>query len=326
MPNILKSHGKKQISIFVSIIIFLFVLIPIYAAITSSQFLPKAQEFINNNCQKKHPGDEASLLCYLFYKTNELTTNQASIQSTITDLKGRVSVLENEVATLQSFSPTPGTCLPHPSGIVSWWTGDNTANDVEGLNNGTINTGVSYVSGEVGQAFNFNGADGFMQTPTNSLPTGNADRTLSLWVKINSFQADVPDPSSPQESFFAGYGNFGSGGQTYQLGTAGNILYFSQFGSAIFGPSLQINKWYQVAVTNTGDAETLYLNGTSTASGTLTLNTPSGSTFYAGRIPGTLGDIRKLNGSIDEVQVFNRALTSSEIKSIYTAGTSGECK
>jgi len=61
------------------------------------------------------------------------------------------------------------------------------------------------------------------------------------------------------EAFFAGYGEFGVATKTYQLGTSGSTLFFSNWGNAIFGPSLQTGTWYNVAVTNVGDSVTLYL-------------------------------------------------------------------
>lgn len=317
---------RKIIILSIGLGILLLTAIPTYAALSSSGFLSKAQEFIDNHCNKENLDNHTSLLCYLFFKTSELDTSLTSTQNNVANQSVQISDLEKRVTALENPSPTPAICLTPPSGIISWWTGDNTANDKENLNNGAINSGVSFVSGEVGSAFSFNGNDGLMQSPTNSLPTGNSDRTLEFWVKINSFLADVPDPHSSQESFFAGYGNFGSGSQTYQLGTAGNVLYFSSWGSALFGPSLQINKWYHVAVTNTGNSATLYLNGSPVVTGTLTINTPSGTSFNMGRVSGSLGDIRKLNGLIDEATVYNRALSVSEIQSIYNAGANGKCK
>lgn len=203
-------------------------------------------------------------------------------------------------------------CFPIPTGAVSWWKADGSAKDFFNENNGVLNNGVTFASGKIGQAFSFN-TNSFVQTGTVGLPIGNSDRTVELWVKIISFLADVPDPHSPLESFFLGYGNFGSGGQAYQLGTAGNVLYFTDWGGAIFGPSLKTGIWYHVAVTNVGNNVTLYLNGSPVSSGTLSMNTPGNSPLYMGRIPGSIGDVRKLNGLIDEVIIYNRALSPSEI-------------
>src|SRR5262245_45050145 len=97
-----------------------------------------------------------------------------------------------------------------PSGAVSWWAGDGSAADLVGSNAGTLNNGVTFFQGQVADGFRFNTAN-YVSAGTAGLPTGNANRTLEMWVKVNAF--------GPNEAYFAGYGNFGSGGQTYHLGT-----------------------------------------------------------------------------------------------------------
>ncbi|MBU3978522.1 copper chaperone PCu(A)C [Patescibacteria group bacterium] len=56
----------------VSLTILLFLAVPVFAVLSSSTFLPKAQKFIDNKCDKKKVDNQTSLLCYLFYKTEEL--------------------------------------------------------------------------------------------------------------------------------------------------------------------------------------------------------------------------------------------------------------
>jgi hypothetical protein len=200
--------------------------------------------------------------------------------------------------------------------LVSWWAGEGNAADSVGPNPGTLNNGVTFAPGEVGSAFSFNTTD-YVSASTSGLPTGNSDRTLEMWVKANSF------PSSG-EAYFAGYGNFGSNNQTYHLGTTGSQLFWSQWGPGIGGPTLTANQWYHVAVTNIGNSVTLYLNGVAVGTNTVPIATPAGSSFYIGRIPGTLGDSRKLDGEVDEVSAYNRALAPSEILGIYKAGSDGK--
>ncbi len=170
----------------------------------------------------------------------------------------------------------------------------------------TLNNGVTFAQGEVASAFQFNTSN-YVSANTSGLPTGNSNRTLEMWVKASSF------PTSA-EAYFAGYGNFGSSNQTYHLGTTGSNLFWSQWGTGIGGPSLSANRWYHVAVTNVGNSATLYLDGVAVGSNTVTINTPAGTSFYVGRIPGTLGDSRKLDGMVDEVSVYNRALSAAEIQ------------
>ncbi|HVK08634.1 MAG TPA: LamG-like jellyroll fold domain-containing protein, partial [Gemmataceae bacterium] len=229
-----------------------------------------------------------------------------SVGATITDGTGVGTILDDD-------SPV----VP-PSNLVSWWTGDEYGTDHVGPNGGTLTAGVAIAPGKVGNGFSFTGSN-YVAANSSSLPTGNSNRTMEMWVKVNAFGSG--------ESFFAGYGAFGNSTQTYHLGTTGDDrLFFSQWGQAVVGPVLQAGVWYHIAVSNVGDSATLYLNGTAVASGSLPIATPSSSQFYIGRIPGSLGDARQLNGMVDEVSVYSRAVTATEIQAIYAAGSNGKVK
>jgi sugar lactone lactonase YvrE len=201
------------------------------------------------------------------------------------------------------------------SGVVSWWTGDGTAADLVGPNTGTLNNGAGFATGNVGSGFNFDGVDDNLQAPTAGLPTGSADRTIELWARI--------DQQVTGEAFFASYGAPGSNSQVYTLGTVSDRRVFvSTWGPAIFGPALQNGQWY-----NVGRSFKLYLDGAEVASGSMDVNTPANSTFWMGRQTMTsIGDTRRLDGMVDEVTVYNRALSASEIQAIYDAGSDGKIK
>jgi hypothetical protein len=77
---------------------------------------------------------------------------------------------------------TRPVCDPIPAGLVSWWSGDGTANDIQNLNNGTLQNGATFASGKVGQAFSFDGVDDNVVVPdAPSLNPVNAV-TLDAWV------------------------------------------------------------------------------------------------------------------------------------------------
>ena len=79
-------------------------------------------------------------------------------------------------------------CVQPPASLVSWWPGDGNADDVWGGNNGTPEAGVSFVTGEVGQAFHFDSAsDQFVQT-TNAANlgfTGSEPFSIDAWVRTS---------------------------------------------------------------------------------------------------------------------------------------------
>jgi hypothetical protein len=82
-------------------------------------------------------------------------------------------------------SPQPldsvGGCVSPPAGMVAWWPGDGTANDVAGGHNGQVPNDFAYTAGEVVQAFTFNGSQ-CVQVPYASALMTPAF-TIEAWVK-----------------------------------------------------------------------------------------------------------------------------------------------
>jgi hypothetical protein len=170
----------------------------------------------------------------------------------------------------------------------------------------------------VGQGFAFGGAtDGSQQftAGTISLPTGSADRTLELWANVTTLVG--------AEAFFGGYGteNFNQMYEVFFDSTGTTEPAFSQWGQQEHGSPVQLGQWVHVAATSLGSTVTLYVNGSPVAQAPFTMATPAGSSFHMGFLDPT----RLLNGVVDEVTVYNRALTGAEIASIYAAGSAGKC-
>lgn len=207
--------------------------------------------------------------------------------------------------------------MPPPSGIVSWWPGEGNAMDIVGPNSG-VPTNVTYITGRIGQAFRFNGTS-IVTAPTTGMPIGSSERTIELWVRV--------DQVTSNQAMFAGYGTFGSSGATYHVGALqqGGLTFFSQWGQALFGVAIPIGTWTHLVATTRGQVTYLYLNGSVTAAGVITFNTPAATSFYLGRIGGSLGSSINLIGALDEVTVYNRALTDAEILSLST-NSLGKCR
>lgn len=198
------------------------------------------------------------------------------------------------------------------SGLVSYWPADGNPNDVVGNNKGQMFGGAAYRPGVSGQAFSFDNADAFFQAPTGDLPIGNSDRTMTMWVTID----DVLTPTA----FFGGYGRFGSTSQTYLLTTVvGQYLSITNWGEGPGLTKLEPRTWYFIAATTDRYSTSLYVNGKLVKKQKMTLDTPPDTQFYSGRMPGELGDIRRLIGAVDEIQIFDRALSPAEIQTLYLA-------
>lgn len=223
---------------------------------------------------------------------------------------------------------TPQECTPPPPNMVSWWPGDGNANDIQGSNIGTLEGSFTFPSGEVAQAFGFNGSDSDVKIPAAaSIDVGTGGgMTIDLWIRPSDvFLRPLVEWNSSGAigTYFWIGGQPSSGSLDADLvDVAGNHHVIS---SAV--GMITTSTWQHVAVTydKSSGVATLYLNG-SVVGGPTTLGSFTPQTSYdlylGSRPPGS----SRYVGQMDEVEIFNRALDITEIAAIYNAGSAGKCK
>src|SRR6266851_8347103 len=88
------------------------------------------------------------------------------------------------VILLASAGHCPADCVPPPSGLVSWWPGEGDATDIAGTNPGILFNGITFATGQVGQAFSFDGSSSYVQVPASAtLDVGQNDGfTMEAWI------------------------------------------------------------------------------------------------------------------------------------------------
>ena len=222
-------------------------------------------------------------------------------------------------------------CASPPSGIVAWWKGDGTAVDVVGENNGTL-VNVAYTNGLVGQAFSFD---------PNSFPWGTytgvqiADEPAYALTNSLTIEGWVRPRGDGYVIFFRG--DHRPGLDPYALSMqANNHLDFqvtdADANTTTVETTLAYNQWTHVAATLDGSTGTMsiYTNGVQAVQTTTTVR-PFGA-LLPDQSPGIgIGNVNDggnnfpFVGDIDEITLYNRALSSNEIFSIYQAGSAGKC-
>ena len=240
-----------------------------------------------------------------------------------------------------------GQCVEAPSDLVHWWTADGNAFDIIGGEHGTLVGGAIFGSGEVGQAFDLDGTDDQVVVPNDPAAAFNFTGafTIDAWI----FLDQVPTQFAPIVSKWNDI-PFGNENRTYFLAidtpTFGNPRlrldvsrdgHFLGTSSAIRLSSIIIptGQWLHVAgvfdpsQAVVPDRMKIYVNGAD-VSGAFFVPAEVTSVFVNTeplRIgAGDLGsDVRDFfNGRIDEVELFDRALTAAEIGAIFGAGSSGK--
>jgi hypothetical protein len=219
-----------------------------------------------------------------------------------------------------------GTAIP--AGLISWWPGEGNANDIVGGNNGVLVGGVTFAPGEVGQAFSLNGSSAYVSAPSTTL-TGLLSHAFSieLWANFNSIPgSSIGNPGD----VFIGKDEGGGNQNKWFFAYGGGVLNFHLNSSSIAGAflvqapySFNLHQWYHLAVTRSGALYTIYVNGAAVGSQSFSASIPEPNA------PVTIGEAEGLgfvNGLLDEVSVYNRALSPAEIQWIYNAGSAGKHK
>lgn len=216
------------------------------------------------------------------------------------------------------------SCTSPPSGMVSWWGGDNNALDLVGTNNGTSMNGATYAAGEVGQAFSFDGNDDFVDVGAGdefNFDNGTGDFTIDAWINPSALRA-YPIGIIAKAAYMPVYS-----GWAFYVSDAGALTFGSPDGLGPLSMSsaagtISAGIWTHVAVTKTGTTYTMYKNGVEVHSGNY-VNLPTSTNPL--RLGTVYDDSERFPGFIDEIQIFSRALTVDEISAIYNAGSEGTC-
>jgi hypothetical protein len=235
-------------------------------------------------------------------------------------------------------------CVAPLAGLVAWWPGDGDAKDIYGGHNGAFKGSATFAAGEVGQAFDFSFDDDadvvdYVQVPHSPSLNPPGDLTLDAWVFVLDDQAN-------DATIIGKWGDSGgfANQRAYLLSylTGGRIRFRlsddAHQNDAVFhvfdtpAGAVPLRTWTHVAAVyeRSSGTRAIYVNGSPLLS---RVNAPAfditrstadlgiGARFAAPDTPAAF-----FRGHIDEADVFTRALTQTEIQSLYQAGASGKCK
>jgi hypothetical protein len=195
--------------------------------------------------------------------------------------------------------------------------------DPIGAKNATINGGVTYTTGKIGNAYTFNGSTGYLTLPVGSLNLAGSF-SFSMWLNFNGTPANYATILSNILT-----GNY----QGFLLAAISDSL-FIQLGNGsgtwvtLQGPPVTefTNKWsYITFVWEQGVGMKFYLNGVLYNSGanttTLTYANITAAPMIGKKVDGGWS---LLNGKIDGLTFWNSALTYPEVSTLYNAGSGME--
>lgn len=221
-------------------------------------------------------------------------------------------VQSESLPTIRPIGGIYSTSLINDANLVSYWRLDGNSRDSKGSNHGT-DSAMTYQSGSgrFGQGGVFNGSSSKITTPTISLGT---TFTVSLWVKFTStarmFICGEAAPSGSLYSWFC----YAESGNVYFLGKGST----EQTGVGI--TSLNDGNWHHVVGIYTNNSNIIgYCDGVYVGTATIT-TTFTYRAFTIGYGDDTFWGA--FGGNIDDISLFTRALSVSEIQTLYETGSS----
>ncbi len=230
----------------------------------------------------------------------------------------------------QTMTPTIDTSkITSLHGIIAWWPGDGNAEDLIGSNDGLLENGVEFVPGKRNLAFRFDGINDFIKVPrTSSLNVSKI--SIAFWM--------MADEKNKMDQCCQGLVTADyylvelSGGWDPRVGVnfvvntyiSNGFMHTSDANDG--GATVRPGEWNFIVGTYDGMKSQLYINGVASgnpafvaggirpmlSNSFLTIGSEDGRKDCEGCI-GT----RYFYGTIDEVMIFNRAITDNEVSDLY---------
>jgi hypothetical protein len=228
-------------------------------------------------------------------------------------------------AQIPSYVPT--------NGLVGYYPFNGNANDESGTGNNGVVYGATLTTDRnelADKSYNFDGISNYIEVVSSSSLCVSSEYSISGWVNVTDFNSGG-FPHQPaiiskidDGDWYGGYEirvlNNSSNTGSY-FGTSGNI------GGAfinILQDNHNVNQWYHLVIIYDGSEIKLFINDNIVASTTATGNLQTSTIpLRFGRRGGAGNNNCWYSGKIDDIGIWNRALTQAEITGLYTTlGTS----
>ena len=209
---------------------------------------------------------------------------------------------------------------------------DCTAKDVSGNgHDGTINGNPQCVDGTKGKAFSFDGVSSYISVPDKNADFIQENMTISVFV--NPSENQLGSSSGLPIILDKSHAFDGSGWVIEKVDTSNEnfSFFFAYFNPEIgdfvnsLGESQKIDttsgKWNHFTIVKQGKVVRNYSNGI-----LVSTNTYTGSAIKTNTNPLMIGAVNAervrafFTGSIDDIRIYNRALSETEVKSLYNVG------
>ena len=222
---------------------------------------------------------------------------------------------------LDAWLASSGTALADVAGLVGYWplddaSGSSAADKSGSGHNGTLNNGPTWTTGKLGSALTFNGSNSTVDINQSVLNTSNSF-SVAAWVQlsdVSNWHTAVSQDGNNISGFFLQLTNFGPFG--FSLVNTDSTSGTTTRALSKFNPV--VNTWYHlVGVYDSGSHQaSLYVNGVLQNTVSVPAAWNAGGETVIGRAKWG-GAVDFWPGKVDDVRLYNRAITASDVTSIY---------
>jgi hypothetical protein len=207
------------------------------------------------------------------------------------------------------------TCTVTDTNLKCYWkldenTGTSAADSSGTGNTGTLTNSPTWTTGKVSYGVSFDGTNDYIiRSSASSLPMANATQTISCWIYVASTPTARKTAVCATNATQTGYGSFIG----YRSATEFGVWRYN--GTAVVTTTTlpTAGYWHHVAYVVNGSNKYLYIDGSQAATSTATLDTMAQLRINAGR---SAAGTDYWAGKVDEVRIYNRALSSTEISAL----------
>ncbi|MDP6585184.1 MAG: LamG domain-containing protein, partial [Anaerolineales bacterium] len=247
-----------------------------------------------------------------------------------TTLGSELEVRVGEWDVSRGYNDTYNGSIVATDGLVGYWHFDNVSgmgeNDTLAIdwsgegNNGTAIGGMLYnVSGYYGGAWRFDGVDDYVSVPTTTV---NISRNFSVSLWVNKDSGKVAENNDRMISFVDGADDGFQFIFDHDTGNYGALLERDGINviSGLTYGTYDADIWVHLTYVVNGSTGTLYRNGVVRASdGATGISTGNTQNYFIGMRGDQVGST-EFDGVMDEVMIFNRSLSATEITELYIKG------
>ncbi|MBI4690777.1 MAG: hypothetical protein HY754_11020 [Nitrospirae bacterium] len=291
--------------------------------------IPKTSYQVGESFTVSWSGFSGNVNVYVFKGSNkwvDVVTQYSGTSYNITiysdwEIRSDYTIKVEQVSNtaIYAYSSTFSVSATSSGGLVAYYPFSGNANDESGTgNNGTV-YGATLTTdrfGNTNSAYSFDGNNDYIQIPNSTSLSFSDNFTFNLWFNISQKKEQVFLSKSGDRTGL-GFKGHSSGDIDIENGRCCSALHGISAGAA------NINEWHMLTVTHGSGMIKAYLDGILQSEETTSafdLNPNMANVeIYVGMGP---SGWYYVNGKIDDIRIYNRVLTESEIQELYgTAST-----